>query len=1189
MSARLIKYGFFLVFFFNTLNIAYSQVLNNGNNNGNNNYNSIEAKFVKENIQIEPREAFFNVLQIINTSEQNRFVNLKFETPIGWSLITDTEQRVNLSPLDTVFVPLRASANRSVKGEIGYSIVASLSSRSGNPITTAYCFIKVPRNSDLRFRPLTRVSYIDQKTSKGSFSFLIENDGNIDEVVNLQFSTSSSIRMKDEVNNEFNTDLLVPARTDTIISFDVAEINGEVERGLNKVQLNASSENYSFGTTFWFRKLSNTYKHTKPNSEIPLIVGLNLQNFFSQYGSNFTGSLAGNVLLKNDRDISYDFYQYNRQDVSLWKSSRMYFRYNDPKLTVEAGDRVNFVSRFGLGRGILIDYNVFNKTFLGVKYSKNLYYPIDNYGINFKSLKSKYTINGTFELSRDHERNLNTLFGVWGGNLNFFKNHKISADVGFSDTYDKKVTNPENFGYYSKLRYEGNIDKVRIRLKNRYSSDGFFGKLAGRNRIFANVNYPYKNNFYFNLYVKDYSYKRINYFNEVENTDKKSISRSIGLNTNKKFSTDFNTFVEPIYSYYKSNLFYSSDDASDFISNTPQLKIGTRLKIDNFKTISTSLTSGYTFIDQYEQSNRPDVLETREEFFNAVFNLSYYTKDWGAFFRYYYGPYNGNQYFTYFYRGEFRQIIRLMPYYRSYLYKDVIELDSRLNYMFSIFDRTHRMNFGNQLRFYFDYGIILNLIGNFTFQASLGEEEQISDAGSETYTYSNTYFELRLKKQFGWNQPRVSYYNLNVNLYKDLNGNLKKDYNEPGVKDILVHIEKLDPSKIDTIETDYEYTGSLARNRLLSGMKGNVSYQNIEQGVYKINLQNVGKAAGKFSADQQEFIVNMNQDREINVPFLERNKIFGKIVLNRSKLSNLGNVSVQNIKITAEDTKGRKISTLTDRSGSFVLYAPSVDLYTVSINNVFRDHFDLRKNNYKVQLNGYKQFEVNFIFDEKRRQINFTPSFTEEDVEVQSVKRTNLTGTVKDENTLQPVRATLEVVDNTSGSTVETTHSDRNSGRFSMSFMTGANYSLIVTAPGYWFYSEKLNLDQMLTIQDVEKDVLLRNIIIGSKIELNNLQFAPGSTEIPNNAYPELDRLIEQLKQNPNVRIQISGHSDALETLDNPDLSVNRAKAVSKYMMQNGFSNIEYVGYKDKKPIAPNDTEENRAKNRRVEVLVVDK
>jgi outer membrane protein OmpA-like peptidoglycan-associated protein len=214
---------------------------------------------------------------------------------------------------------------------------------------------------------------------------------------------------------------------------------------------------------------------------------------------------------------------------------------------------------------------------------------------------------------------------------------------------------------------------------------------------------------------------------------------------------------------------------------------------------------------------------------------------------------------------------------------------------------------------------------------------------------------------------------------------------------------------------------------------------------------------------------------------------------------------------------------------------------------------------------------------------------TETDVEVKSVKRTNLTGTIKDENTLQPLRASIEVVDNKTGSTVETTHSNRETGRYSMSFMTGNNYSLIVSANGYWLHTETLDLDQMLTIQDVQKEILLKNIMIGSRLDIKNLRFAPGSTEIPNDAYPELDRLLEQLKDNPNVRIQIAGHADALEQLEHENISEERAKTVAKYFMQNGFSNIEYVGYKANKPVAPNDSPENRAQNRRVEITVVDK
>ncbi|MFP4048253.1 MAG: OmpA family protein, partial [Bacteroidales bacterium] len=654
-------------------------------------------------------------------------------------------------------------------------------------------------------------------------------------------------------------------------------------------------------------------------------------------------------------------------------------------------------------------------------------------------------------------------------------------------------------------------------------------------------------------------------------------------------------YGEPEYANFNSNSFYNFSTDKPFILDEANFKVGGRAGVNSEDRISSSIKGGFTFVSQFNEGDKttPELrtLEARKRTFTAVFDLNYYGRKWGAFFKYNYGPSNGNQYYTYFYSGNFFQLVRLMPYYRDYIYKDIIEWDSRLNYMYSINENTHRINWGNELRFHLRYDLLLRLVGNFTLQSTVGESNIAAVQEEEQYTYTNSYFELRLQKQFDWNQPRLKHHDLEISLYKDLNGNLQKDYNEPGIKNIMVKIEKIEPSEIDSldIDNDYESSGNLAYTRFLSGSDGIVSYENIPEGVYRISIKDVGGNAGKFSPDEKEAITHINQDRKVHIPFLERNKIFGKIIMNRSKLSSLGPVDISNVKVTATDSKGRTISTLTNSNGEFEMYAPSVDLYTVSVNNIFRDNFDLRKNDYKVQLNGYKQFEVNFIFDEKRRRVNFTPSTDEQDAEVRSVKRTNLSGVVKDESTLQPVRANIEVVDNSNGSTIESTRSDRESGRFSMSFMTGPDYSMIVSAPGYWFYSDELELDEMLTIQDVEKEVLLSNIMIGSKIELDNLLFEAESTEIPNEAYPELDRLIEQLKENQNVRIQIAGHSDALETLEDEDLSVERAKAVAKYMMQNGFSNIEYVGHKDDKPVAPNDSDEERRQNRRVEIIVVDK
>lgn len=1187
---RNLKYGLVsLILFFSFQTTA--QVLDD-----NYSYRDIEAEFVRENIQIKPREVFFNVLKIVNRSDDDRYINLTYETPLGWNLITDREERISIPANDSVFMPMRASANKNVKGEIGYSITASLNTRGGDPITTAYCFIKVPRTSDMNLLPMTRVSYIDQKKQRGNFSFKLENDGNIDEVINLEFTSTHNLRMPDEVDNNYTTELTVPAKSDTVIDYEVIVEDTEIERSLYRIDLNAHTEEKSFNTTFWFRYLSNSFEYVKPEGELPLVLNLNMENLFSEYGTNFSGRARGNILFKNNRKLDYYIYKYNTQrEGNFLETSRLYFQYSSNRFGIRLGDRLNFNLRTGMGRGVAVNYHLLPQLRIGGKYTYNIFFPVNNYGFDIRTRLSNVNVRTLVEYSNDRRLGRQSALGEISTSFKLGKGHNLKTDFAVTDFSDQNTLFFDNIGYHYNIDYKGRFDELKVNLRNRYNSDLYYGGFYGRNEIRGNFNLPYKNGYRFNLNF--HSSKRKPTFNltDPEAVDKYRLRRNVRLRVSKNLNNEFTLYGEPIYTYYTANTFYQAPQSEHFETNSAYMRLGSILRLGRNSRLSAALKGGVSFVTNYNSpENTPNLpveqyqLDKRLNAFNAVFDLTYNARKWGFFFKYFHGPYNGNQYFNYFYNGQYTQMLRLMPYYRHFIYKDIIELDSRMNYLYSIDYNTHRINWGNEISLHLDYGLLLKLVGTFTFQSSKDDEEIISGEASR-YTYSNTYIELRAEKRFDWNQPRVKYHDLEVNLFKDVNGNLSKDYNEPGVSNVLVEIEKLDATDIDTINGDYSASGNLVTNRLLSGMKGTISYENIPEGVYKIKIRDVGGSAGKFSPDEKEVITHINQDRKVYIPFLERNKIFGKIIMNRSKLSSLGPVDISNVKVTATDSKGRTISTLTNSKGEFEMYAPSVDLYTVSINNIFRDNFDLRKNDYKVQLNGYKQFEVNFIFDEKRRRINFTPSADEQDAEVRSVKRTNLSGVVKDESTLQPVRANIEVIDNTTGSTIESTNSNRETGRFSMSFMTGPNYTMLVNASGYWLYSEKLELDDMLTIQDVEKEVLLRTIMIGSKIELDNLLFEEESTEIPNEAYPELDRLIEQLKENPNIRIQIAGHSDALETLEDEDISEERAQEVAKYMMQNGFSNIEYVGHKDNKPVAPNDSEENRRQNRRVEIIVVDK
>ncbi|HCT31033.1 MAG TPA: hypothetical protein DIW31_09940, partial [Bacteroidales bacterium] len=104
-----------------------------------------------------------------------------------------------------------------------------------------------------------------------------------------------------------------------------------------------------------------------------------------------------------------------------------------------------------------------------------------------------------------------------------------------------------------------------------------------------------------------------------------------------------------------------------------------------------------------------------------------------------------------------------------------------------------------------------------------------------------------------------------------------------------------------------------------------------------------------------------------------------------------------------------------------------------------------------------------------------------------------------------------------------------------------------------------------------------------------NIKFEINKTDLTPASVAELNRLISLLKDNGNIKIEIQGHSDDLEALSNPQISEERAKKVARYLIENGFSNLQIRGFGNTIPLSSNDTEQGREANRRVEIEVVSK
>jgi outer membrane protein OmpA-like peptidoglycan-associated protein len=161
-------------------------------------------------------------------------------------------------------------------------------------------------------------------------------------------------------------------------------------------------------------------------------------------------------------------------------------------------------------------------------------------------------------------------------------------------------------------------------------------------------------------------------------------------------------------------------------------------------------------------------------------------------------------------------------------------------------------------------------------------------------------------------------------------------------------------------------------------------------------------------------------------------------------------------------------------------------------------------------------------------------------------------------------------------------------GIFIVPFEEDRNYALTVNFSGYLFYSAQVNL----TTNRAQIKVPLQPIEVGSAVVLNNVFFDTDSYELKPESQAELFTIIDFMKANPSLSFEIGGHTDNTGLKqNNSTLSNNRAKAVYNFLVEHGIAatRLTYKGYADTRPVAPNDSDENKAKNRRTELKITKK
>jgi outer membrane protein OmpA-like peptidoglycan-associated protein len=119
----------------------------------------------------------------------------------------------------------------------------------------------------------------------------------------------------------------------------------------------------------------------------------------------------------------------------------------------------------------------------------------------------------------------------------------------------------------------------------------------------------------------------------------------------------------------------------------------------------------------------------------------------------------------------------------------------------------------------------------------------------------------------------------------------------------------------------------------------------------------------------------------------------------------------------------------------------------------------------------------------------------------------------------------------------------------------------------------------------------LRKLKKGRKLTLTSITFAPYSYELDNQSKIELDRMVEVLLEQPRVKLLVKGHVSPFNWSKEKllELSQQRAESVCRYMIEKGVkkNRLSAKGIGDTEPVGDNDSEENRALNRRTEFEVI--
>jgi outer membrane protein OmpA-like peptidoglycan-associated protein len=1174
----------------------------------------IALEFIKNNVEVQPGEVFNNILIIDNTSDRTQQFDIFINTPNHWKLIGEATQRIALRPGEREYYPIQVVSSGSSKGGVGYAIIATANDINGNMINSENCFLNIPRKSSLNARTINTYRYFNLETREAEFQIQITNEGNTDQSVNIKVEPGPSIIIPGNTTDFTQKTIRLEPKQDSIIDFKV-KLKDDIDTELfksHRAEINISGSDTIIKQTTWFNYLDWEYNNHIPEGQRPLILEITGFDVFSQNKPFWQLRAHGNILFKNQQNLRYDYQILKRSEQSLnelWVQSRFLTEYNrHNKFIIGIGDNRGSFEQSLFGRGFWVEQEIKQNHRLHFTLIKKMEYDsytaAGSYSYNLK-IPLKTEIGGAYTENRNTYNESRLAYGELSGTLQQYGQFRLRYGQSINYFRNPNYSEESFTGFGIRANYSNKINEISTTTRLDFGSPYYSGRNKGRLTLNSQASRALSDKYHLSATYIQQEYRPATlYNNTLSQTEytQSSISRLILTLSPER---NIQLFTGPIYEFKRTNNYNTDTDNSPFTTQRILGELGIRIN-ESYTQNSVSFSFGYghTFIRSVPES----IAENRsieQNFPSAEIRANFRRSNWNIYSVYQQGPQNLSEQFAYALVPFTSRSIMIIPSYQRYLYKEDIKLTMRGTYTGNLTAKSSRIGVNTRLDWMMPKGwsAFLENTLSITYQSPYSQGSTINNRSQ-----TSSYFRIGLKKIFDFNQPRIKYVDLDAVFYRDNNGDRLRSADEPGVSNVLANLKRIPQ------EGEDPGVKSVFNNvELLSEFEGKIALRDIPVGTYEVSYIPTNGREGNFITDRASKVVKLNNDSTLYIPFTDKNKVFGHVVIKQAEHSIMENPPLDNIKIVAKGD-GKTQSTLTDKNGYFEMYIPVADYYRIETGNIDPEHYTLQQPFYIVKFNGYKEFELNFVFEEKERRIVFDDDLdltdfddytetedeptnedidTEEDIDinVQPLRQINVKGEIRDEKTMNPVHARISIINQKNDVPITETVSSQRTGIYAASLISSEPLYIKVKAKGYWTHSENLRTGKITTFDNINKDVRLSPIAVGQKMETPELTFEENQSSLTPRAQVELENLLGILHENSHVTINIEGHSDGREALDeeSSNISLKRAQAVAEYLKRGGIrperiTNVK--GKKDKSPIITEVDSQTRAENRRVEIIV---